>query len=297
MDQTPHSERPDAAERTTACAGEPTERPRKPRVRWLVLVLAHVAIGLSTGLLAAWIGFSPSGSNMVVAVSIGIVFGQTSLLGIWAALGTSSWWKRLPGVVVGMVCLGLLLDLSVGTPYLNNQVIVLLATVLVAGVLLVVRCFSFRICVTAVDRTAVPRFQFSIRHLLILTFVVACLVSLGKWLGPHLIPATEPFRLAMIGLLLATVGLMTVWSVLGRRHPLLPSMIATGVAAGLGFGLATWFHALAGMTVLWTTIPSVEALSLVASLLVLRSCGYRLVRLPVANSRVEHGATRPGATS
>jgi hypothetical protein len=277
MDQTPHSERPDGAERATACTGEPTERPRKPRLRWLVL--AHVAISLSTGMLAAWIGFSPSGSNMAVAVSVGIVFGQTSLLGIWGALGTSSWWKRLLGVVVGMVCLGLLLDLSVGQPYRANHVIVLLATVLVAGVLLVVRCFRFRICGTAVDRTAVHRFQFSIRHLLILTFAVACLVSLGKWLGPHLIPATEPFRLAIIGLLLATVGLMTVWPVLGTRHPLLPSMIATGVAAGLGFGLTRLFPHFAGMTAVWTTIPSVEALSLVASLLVVRSWGYRLVRL------------------
>lgn len=279
MDQTPHSERPDAAERATARTGEPTERHRKPRVRWLVLVLAHVAIGLSTGMLAAWIGFSHWGSDLVVAVFVGIVFGQTSLLGIWGALGTSSWWKRLLGVVVGMVCLGLLLDISVGPPYRYNHVIVLLATVLVAGVLLVVRCFRFRICVTAVDRTAVPRFQFSIRHLLILTFAVACLVSLGKWLGPHLIPATEPFLLAMIGLLLATVGLITVWPVLGTRHPLLPSMIATGVAAGLGFGLTTWFHPFE-MMILWTTIPFVEALSLVASLLVVRSCGYRLVRLP-----------------
>jgi hypothetical protein len=296
MDQTPHSERPDAAEQTTACAGEPTERPRKPRVRWLVLVLAHVAIGLSTGMLAAWIGFSHWGSDLVVAVFVGIVFGQTSLLGIWGALGTSSWWKRLLGVVVGMVCLGLLLDLSVGPPYRDNHVIVLLAVVLVAGVLLVVRCFRFRICGTAVDRTAVPRFQFSIRHLLILTFVVACLVSLGKWLGPHLIPATEPFRLAMIGLLLATVGLITVWPVLGTRHPLLPSMIATGVAAGLGFGLTKLNPLFAG-TALWTTIPSVEALSLVASLLVVRSWGYRLVWLPVANSRVEHGAKDRGSTS
>ena len=32
-------------------------------------------------------------------------------------------------------------------------------------------------------------------------------------------------------------------------------------------------------TAYWVTMTSVEALSLVASLLVVRSCGYRLVRL------------------
>ena len=35
----------------------------------------------------------------------------------------------------------------------------------------------------------------------------------------------------------------------------------------------------------WVTMTSVEALSLVASLLVVRSCGYRLVRLAPRVSR------------
>jgi hypothetical protein len=50
------------------------------------------------------------------------------------------------------------------------------------------------------------------------------------------------------------------------------------------------------MAAFWTTITSVEALSLVASLLVVRSCGYRLLRLPAANSGNHDGAARPAAT-
>ena len=161
---------------------------------------------------------------------------------------------------------------------------------------MIVGCFRVRICVSTVPKTAVPRFQFTIRQLLILTFAVACLVSLGKWLGPDLVNVTEPFLAALIGLVLGAVGLLPVWPVLGTRQPILPSMIAVGIAAGLGFGLASLFPPLAGLAAFWTTITSVEALSLVASLLVVRSCGYRLVRLPAANSGNRDGAARPAAT-
>ena len=58
----------------------------------------------------------PSGPNLVVAVFVGIVFCQTSLLGIWGGLGTSSRWNRLLGVMVGMGYLGLLMDFCLGGP-------------------------------------------------------------------------------------------------------------------------------------------------------------------------------------
>lgn len=74
--------------------------------------------------------------------------------------------------------LGLLLDLCRGGPAPENHLVLALATVLVAGVLLIVRCFRVRICVGVVDKTAVPGIQFSIRQLFILTTAVACLVSL-----------------------------------------------------------------------------------------------------------------------
>jgi hypothetical protein len=147
-------------------------------------------------------------------------------------------------------------------------------------VLLIVRCFGVRICLTTVTKAAAPRNQFSIRQLLILTFAVACLVTLGKWLGPDLVPDTPSFVVESIGLLLAAVALISVWPVLGTRWPILSSVIAVATAAGLGFYFARLFPPLGGLVAFWMTLTSVEALSLVASLLVVRSCGYRLVRLP-----------------
>jgi hypothetical protein len=253
----------------------------KPRLRLLVLVLAHIAIGLAAGGLATWFR-RPPGVDLAIAVFVGIVFSQTSLLGIWGGLGTNPWWSRLIGVVVGVGSLGLLLGVGVGERASEeNYFIVSVATALIIGVLLVVRCFRVRICVATVDQAAARRIQFTIRQLLVLTFAVACLVSLGKWLAPHLLNVNEPLMLTLIGLILATVGLLSVWPALGARHPVLPSLILTVVAAGVGFCFAQFLPGPPGdVASFWMTITSVEALVLVASLVVVRSWGYRLVRLP-----------------
>jgi hypothetical protein len=91
---------------------------------------------------------------------------------------------------------------------------------------------------------------------------------------------TEPLLLTLIGLVFATVGLLSVWPALGARHPVLPSVILIVVAGGIGFCFYQFLPPMSGMARFWMTITSVEALVLVASLVVVRSCGYRLVRLP-----------------
>jgi hypothetical protein len=252
---------------------EPAKQPRKQRLRWLVI--AHLVIGLLMLMLVTWI--PGPGAELAVAASVGIVFSQASLLGIWGGLGTSSGWNRLLSVVFA-------------EPYGNSSFLLSFVIVLVTGVLLIIRCFRVRICVPAVDQAATSPFQFSIRQLLILTFVVACMVTLGKWLGLHLIPASSLPDAALIGSVLAAVGLISVWPVLGTRHPVLPSLIVVVFAAGIGFIVGTLFVPIAGWRLFWTTITSVEALLLVASLLVVRSCGYRLVkrqRGPAANNQAQ----------
>jgi hypothetical protein len=91
----------------------------------------------------------------------------------------------------------------------DSHFIVSLATLPVAGVLLIVRCFGVRICLTTVTKVAAPRSQFSIRQLLILTFAVANPMSLGKWLEPHLLPVTNPFLLASCGYRLVRLSIDT----------------------------------------------------------------------------------------
>jgi ABC-type multidrug transport system fused ATPase/permease subunit len=249
--------------------------PTTPRPRILWLVLAHIVVGLT----GAFVAYPLRGPTLRGPAFVGIVFSQTSLLGIWGGLGTNPWWSRLIGVVVGVGSLGLLLGVGVDELAWENYFIVSVGTALITGVLLVVRCFRVCICVATVEQAAAYRMQFTIRQLLVLTFAVACLVSLGKWLAPHLMNVTEPLLLTLIGLVFATVGLLSVWPALGARHPVLPSLIVIVVAAGVGFCFAQ-LTPMSGMASLWMTVTSIEALVLVPSLLVVRSCGYRLMRLP-----------------
>jgi len=164
----------------------------------------------------------------------------------------------------------------------------------VAAVLLIVRCFRIRIVRQTVPVSAAGRLQFAIRDLMILTVVVACVTAFGKWLLTVEFTPFEPGHVALIYLPFVTIGLLSVWPALSARRPLLPCGIFVVIAGGVGmcfnaFGLPMG-------TAFGVTMTSVEALSLVASLLVVRSCGYRLVRLPAANSGNRDGAARPAAT-
>ena len=66
---------------------EPTTGTTNPRRRILWLVVAHVVVGLIGALVAYFAGRDPT---LRGAAFVGIVFSQTSLLGIWGGLGTKS---------------------------------------------------------------------------------------------------------------------------------------------------------------------------------------------------------------
>jgi len=92
MDQTPKSRPPDATDQATARTGEPIKRHRKPRLRWLIL--AHVAISLSMGMLVAWI-HSPSQPHRAAA----------GLISACPVLGTRR--PILPSIIAVAVAVGL----------------------------------------------------------------------------------------------------------------------------------------------------------------------------------------------
>lgn len=81
------------------------------------------------------------------------------------------------------------------------------------------------------------------------------------------------FPAAVVGVL----GILPVWFVLGTKQLVLSciGLLAAGVCAGYWLGR---FHD--DPPSLWMPVTITEAVAVVASLLVVRSCGYRLVRLP-----------------
>jgi hypothetical protein len=231
----------------------------------------HIVVGLLLGAITA---ATEPGPHLLLASFIGLVFSQTSLLGIWGGSGTNRWWIRLVGVLVGVGYLGPQFGICIDELDTEIVLLVAFATFAVASVLLVVRCFGPRIRLISDEGTPTTRVQFSIRHLMILTLAFACLFALAKWLQPALNLDVEPI-LVPIGLAFALVGLVAVWAILGTKRPLAGTVVLIVVAVGTGLSLAAIGEG-PSMLALWVTATLTEALSLTVSLLAVRSCGYRL---------------------
>ena len=211
---------------------------------------------------------------------------QMILLGIWGGLGTTAWWRRLIGVVLGVSYLCLLEGLVTGEVDIVNLDSVCFVTTVVATLLLIVRGFDIVIHVNASPVTLASRVQFSIRHLLILTFVIACLVAFGKMSQPYCAFGRETF-LAWIffNVMRSVIGVAPVWFVMATKRPVLYGIGWVPVAVFLHYCLlwiegAIRFGDVRPMPYLATPVMAV-----VLSLLVVRSYGYRLVRLPKDTTR------------
>lgn len=271
---------------------EPTTSTTNPHRRIFWLVVVHVMVGL----IGAFVAYFPGPDLVRRAALVGIVFSQTSLLGIWGSFGSGPAWRRVIGVAVGVAYLGLQLGVSFSELDRITFLWVVAATTISALPLLLVRLLGVAIRLDSSGAGSVERFQFSIGHLLTLTFVVACLISIRNCVEPYAIEIIETpdgvvfdyfdeavyywlFPASVVGVL----GILPVWFVLATKQLVLScvGLLAAGVCAGYWLGR---FHD--DSPSLWMLATITEAVAVVVSLLVVRSCGYRLVRLPARRSGV-----------
>lgn len=249
-----------------ACGSIPSHARRG--IGWLIV--AHIAVGAVGACLT---GDSPT---LPGAAFIGIVMGQACLIGIWDGLGLTPWWRRAIGAAVGVTYLFVLLGFGVAELNLEVFLVVALTAALAAMPLLIAR-FFFRIvaCADSLPVAGMGRIQFSIRDLMILTFVVACLATVGKWLQPQLPHGDTLFSLLQFCISFGVVGVLPVWLVLATKRPVLFSIGLVPAGAFAGYCLARLTN---DRVSVWVTAVAAEALVVAASLLVIRSCGYRLMR-------------------
>jgi hypothetical protein len=120
------------------------------------------------------------------------------------------------------------------------------------------------------------RIQFSIRHLMILTFVVACLTAISKWLHPHLREDELLWILSAAGVF-GLVGVLPVWFVLATRQPLRYSVGLVALGACVGYCFTRFWQIIDASAL--TAATAIQMMAVCASLLVVRSCGYRLMWL------------------
>ena len=205
---------------------------------------------------------------------VGLAFAQAGLLGLWCALGSASWRLRLGGLIVGTGYLVVGFSFAADDNDWQTYYIFTFTTTVITAGLAVLRYFRFRLIVAPHERSPVQRLQFGIRHLLALTLLTAIVVALAL----HLEIGMSGFGVLLLATLITlpfiAIALVVPWAVLGQaRLPIRGAvlLIVTAVAA-LGA-----FLLLREIAFTWMLLA--EAALLIATLLVVRVSGYRLVKL------------------
>lgn len=247
-------------------------------VRWLVV--AHVAVGVITTSLVK----STGRTDLARGALSGLWFGQMSLLGIWCSLGPTGHWKRLVGVVLGVGILYVWIGVASGDWSMEQLVFPGAFTAFVATPWLIARACRIVIQADPSATTLASRLQFSIRHLLVLTSVVAFMIALGKVVQPRIREWFDASQIVFYAASLILLGVVSAWLILATKRPV-PygvGLVAMSACSGYCPGLSSIFGVTASeMTVFTTTSTSV----VVVSLLVVRRCGYQMVQLPKSTPR------------
>ena len=259
------------------------------------MIAAHVVLGAGMGLVALY--FATWNWPVWLAIwYVGLLCSEALLLGVWTGLSSARWWIKLLGLAAGM---GWLTGLSFApsrTLVLPDIVAVL--TMHGTAVLGVALCFAlFRWRFAKLERRSswapVPvgsEVQFSLRSMIALTVVIALLLALGRiiqWVDQQ-ISNVNPFMsfvpVALVFALVAVIAaLMLVWSCLGpgriivRGPTTFVGMMALSLVFPYYLGGPDWRF------LIWPALFAVISAFAGGSLLVVRSCGYRLVprHLPV----------------
>ncbi len=241
------------------------------------LAVTQLALGLVAAVLAPVELDSTLGlSHILIVPLFASALGQAVLLALWGAASQASPARRLAGLVAGAVYLEALFAPDLRREFLGTAT---LTIVVISASLLLVRWLGVRITRQAEEgqseRSQADGLRFSIRGLMLFTAAVALLSA-----GARALQATPQLPLLLMvvwALCFVAVGLVALWAALGVARPQgrVPVVFALSPVVGVCFAYAT-----AGTRAGWVYIILIMLLypaDLVVSLLVVRSCGYRLV--------------------
>ena len=248
--------------------------------RFQYLAVAHVVLGVVTSVLAHVELPMPFGLGHIPVVPfLASALCQAFLLSFWVAASQAATWMRLGGLVAGAAYLEALVPTGFRREVIGISTITIVVT---TATLLVVRWLGVRF--TRQDdagqsaRQEPEGLRFSIRGLMIFTAVVALICAVARALEG----SRNPFLLILVwALCFVAVGLISLWAVLGNAHPLRRSPVVFVLSPVLGafFAFAAGAHQAGWIYILLIMLLYPSAL--LGSLLVVRSCGYRLVRRTV----------------
>ncbi len=222
----------------------------------------------------------------------GIVSAQAALLGLWLGQGRSHPLVRLVTAFGGLVWLAVAMNLR---PNFNGWILIVfvMQTVIVGGTTWRLRLCAGYVLGGPADAEERLPLQFQIRHLLLLTFLVALVLGIFASieeiaLGLHACGLlTYGYRvlltayMSLLGGGFALIPLAAYWAVFGRGRVGWRifgfAIFAMMVVSALSF---TWYHESGSllMAFKWFLWSTTEAAFSVVSLWLLKRIGYRTTR-------------------
>lgn len=272
-------------------------------MRLRALVAVHLALTVSP--LVVQFATSTFASESIPTFCLPVIFaadsvlvGQLMLLAFWAGLGTSGREYRITGTVAGTSYVALwwasprMLALWIspnpsGTAAIGEYGQELLQcgllVLITAGVFLIMRRWFVHLerVIDVDERPKSYRYQFSIQHLLVITTVTAIFMAAsrgGVW------GSEDQWKLILaILLFVGTLVANAFYAVRGTlsRGPIrwrlflvfvVSLLLGIGITLMSGFATISWW--LGALMALTLVVPT---LVIVLSMLVVRSCGYRLI--------------------
>lgn len=243
----------------------------------VALFAVHIVCGIFFSTLSAIFGRIPFVLEFILVVpSLAIVCCESCLLALWTIFSAQAWWTRLAGFTVGCGYLEILVYFASRDD--NFTFLSLIAAVSVALVLLAMRVWKIELQHRAegARHTGRDTLRFSVKDLLLVMLFVAAAITATKI-------ARDDFRegpafeiVVFWALCFVQVNLAAIWATLGlaRTHWRCALVLAMSLALASAFsyilrgGPDTWFYV--------TAIMLLESFCLILSLLVARSCGYRV---------------------
>jgi hypothetical protein len=250
--------------------------------RLQILTLGHFVLGVVTAILAQIELSTLLELREILIVPLFVLaLCQSFLLSLWVAASHTKPWKRLAGLGAGASYLEALLASKLEDEFLG------IATVTIAvstASLILVRWLGVRLTrqeeIGQPARSEPEGLKFSIRGLMIFTAAVALLCALARALQES---PTHQFLLILVwAMCFVAVGLVCLWAALGDAPPVGRRPVVFVLSPMLGIFFAFAANASSAGWVYVLLIMVLYPMPLFGSLLVVRSCGYRLVRSAVA---------------
>ena len=244
--------------------------------RLQILAVAHLALGVVTGVLEpVELRTLFEFKHILIVPFFASSFCQSFLLCLWGAASKAMLWKRLAGLVAGVFYLEALTSGDFGREFPGIWTITIAVTMVS---LLVLRRFGVIVKRQAdLGQPARPESKgrrFSIQGMMIVTAAIALLCAGARALQAS---GVQHFLINLAcAMCFVVVGQVSLWATLGDALPLrrVPAVFVSSL--GLGAYLALPAHTVGRVYVFLIMVMYPTAL--LGSLLIVRSCGYRLVR-------------------